>query len=396
MKRITYEFSELKEIILECYYAVKYVKNASALIKILPDIFIEFVSIDADKNDLAFPPGVNMIISFPGNMDHKFAGYINKISPINLSIIFLKNVGKISRKADLIIESYLNSNIEKSLYAEIMPKIDISKIKHYCNLPMKEFNELGKTVNTPYGKYIYIDRGGDVLAVAHLDTVQNGKKFSTSTDDFTGEPLIHSASLDDRLGVYAILELLPSIGINCDVLLTEGEETGNSTAQFFKTGKKYNWMFQFDRSGIGAVLYQYESEKLNKMLETCDFRIEEGSFSDIVFLERLGIKGINFGTGYYDNHSLSSYANLAHFAYSINRFVKFYNKYKDQKLAHEPISYNKRFDWDIIGERDDHVLLNCDCCEGKIFDDEKLYYIAELIVCSDCNQWLMLKGMGYT
>ena len=115
MKKITYKFSELKEIILECYYAVKYVKNASALIKILPDIFIEFVSIDADKNDLAFPPGVNMIISFPGNMDHKFAGYINKISPINLSIIFLENTGKISRKADLIIESYLNSN-KKSPY----------------------------------------------------------------------------------------------------------------------------------------------------------------------------------------------------------------------------------------------------------------------------------------
>ena len=45
--------------------------------------------------------------------------------------------------------------------------------------------------------------------------------------------MVHSGALDDRLGAYIILDLLPKLGINVDVLLTVGEEQGRSTANFF-------------------------------------------------------------------------------------------------------------------------------------------------------------------
>ncbi|MCP6726064.1 hypothetical protein NL526_28810, partial [Klebsiella pneumoniae] len=71
-----------------------------------------------------------------------------------------------------------------------------------------------------------------------------------------------SIAHDDRLGLYYIMEILPSLGINVDVLLTTDEEIGQSSASEFKKaeGKQYNWMFMFDRHGYGnVVMYQYET-----------------------------------------------------------------------------------------------------------------------------------------
>jgi len=54
-----------------------------------------------------------MIVSFSGSVDHRLAKHIDKVSLINLSIIYQENISKISRKADLVIKSYLNSNNKK-------------------------------------------------------------------------------------------------------------------------------------------------------------------------------------------------------------------------------------------------------------------------------------------
>ena len=113
-----------------------------------------------------------------------------------------------------------------------------------------------------------IDRNGPVLMVAHVDTVlMPGKKAG-----IRGDRLYHNA-VDNRLGVYLGMELLPSLGIGVDLLLTTGEEEGYSTAAVFRTRKRYHWMFSFDRKGEDVVLYQYERPSLVATLREAGFAV---------------------------------------------------------------------------------------------------------------------------
>src|SRR5438045_987609 len=62
--------------------------------------------------------------------------------------------------------------------------------------------------------YYHQDNGSPILAVAHLDHVQDdGTCHIVETAD---GPLALSGALDDRLGAYVILELLPKLGIKVD------------------------------------------------------------------------------------------------------------------------------------------------------------------------------------
>src|SRR5688572_4953131 len=156
--------------------------------------------------------------------------------------------------------------------------------------------------------YIYQNNNSRILGVAHLDTVLSMNHFYRLK--VNQDQIVLNAQLDDRLGAYTLLHLLPSMGLKYDLLLTEGEEMGLSTAAHFKTDKQYNWMFSFDRKGTDVVMYQYESKPLTAALESSKFKIGIGSFSDIAFLDHLGCKGFNVGTGYHGEHSTMCYANM--------------------------------------------------------------------------------------
>src|SRR5688500_911556 len=130
-------------------------------------------------------------------------------------------------------------------------KIDYNRLKNTCLSPIESFMGLGEVVDTRDGIYIYKDKGCKVLGVAHLDTVLNMNHFHKI--DVNGDPIVINAQLDDRLGAYALIHLLPSLGIQFDLLLTEGEESGRSTAAHFKASHEYNWMFSFDRHGDDVV-----------------------------------------------------------------------------------------------------------------------------------------------
>jgi hypothetical protein len=172
-----------------------------------------------------------------------------------------------------------------------------------------------------------IDNGAKILGVAHVDyrDCNIGHKFQQFGD------FVFNTRLDDRLGVHILLDLLPKCGVNCDVLLTDDEEMGMSTAQYFETDKKYNWMFQFDRRGKDAVVYEYEEmiPYVNQFFEP-----DWGSFSDISFMEHLGCGGFNVGTGYNNEHCPTSYANLAHTYNQIAKFVEFYDAYQFTYIEH--------------------------------------------------------------
>jgi hypothetical protein len=145
---------------------------------------------------------------------------------------------------------------------------------------------------------------------------------------------VYSTSLDDRLGVHVILDVLPLLGIRPDILLTDDEEIGCSTAQEFFTDKQYNWMFQFDRRGTDAVCYEFYN--MEPYVEEC-FKLGFGSFSDICWLEHLGCGGVNVGTGYYNEHTKNSYANLKHCSAQVERFATFWYAFKDEHIPHEPM-----------------------------------------------------------
>jgi len=216
---------------------------------------------------------------------------------------------------------------------EPQPEINHDELQEIALSNIEDFKKYGEATETKDGMYIFIDRGSNILAVAHLDTVQNKQHYYTLEQE--EEETIHNAQLDDRLGAYIILEVLPRMGVNADILLTEGEETGNSTAKYFVPTKSYNWIFEFDRAGTDAVLYQYEDEATKKLLEDHGIHVGKGSFSDTALLDHLGVKAFNFGTGAYESHNEKSHAVVSQVKHCVSKFVKFYNSMKDTVLPHK-------------------------------------------------------------
>lgn len=205
---------------------------------------------------------------------------------------------------------------------------------------MKEVGGISNVGTTKDGKskrYAWKNNNSNILGIAHCDTINCG-----SDHVLFDKNRVWSSRLDDRLGVYVILDVLPKLDIKTDILLTDFEETGNSTAKYFKCDKKYNWIYQFDRSGDDVVTYQYHEieEKLIKF-----FNLGRGTFSDISYLTNLGVCGFNVGTAYYNEHSLGSYANLTELKKQISRFKCFYSKYKNISIPHKSL---KNYDYNNI------------------------------------------------
>lgn len=198
-----------------------------------------------------------------------------------------------------------------------------------CTTPRVKFHALGE-----YNKSedtVFIDNGGSILAVAHLDCVKYNKPKITDNHIITG-------TLDDRLGVWGILDALPNVTkVKYDILLTNDEEIGKSTAGNWTLpeGKDYNWMFSLDRRGLDVVTYMYD----NKPWEDClkeSFKLGRGSVSDISYLERLKISGVNFGIGYHGEHSDACHANLSEVAQRIIDIGNFISKNSKTKFPHVP------------------------------------------------------------
>jgi len=93
---------------------------------------------------------------------------------------------------------------------------------------------------------------------------------------------------------------------------------------------------------MDTVMYQYHDKATEDLLNSQNFIVGQGSFSDIAFLEHLGVKGFNFGVGYYDNHARESNAIESHVLHNIRLFKDFYDKYKNQALPHTDTGYFKK------------------------------------------------------
>lgn len=187
-------------------------------------------------------------------------------------------------------------------------------IDAYCSEAVKGSKRHGKGQVIDYGadrKTIYYDNGGDVLAVAHLDTVGD-------TVPVFAHGCVNAMQLDDRLGAWVVMDVLPKMlkgsGVNYDVLLTTDEERCDSTAKDWECpgGKQYRYMIEYDRQGTGSVAYQYQDDPIwCDAIEPYLGKLDVGSYSDIADLSRLGCCGVNIGVGYHLQHSPCCYALLS-------------------------------------------------------------------------------------
>jgi hypothetical protein len=188
----------------------------------------------------------------------------------------------------------------------------------------------GSWTDVDSSRFNFIDNGGDILIVAHTDSVV-GRTWLKAD-----KHVIASPALDNRIGVWLALCELPRHGIKADVLLTEGEETGQSTAWYFRTTKKYNWIAEFDRMGFDCALYQFSSRETQDMAASAGYTPVRGSFTDICSLEHLGVKAFNFGVCYRDYHSDRAHIFTAELEVAIEMFLYFHEMYAGMVLPHNP------------------------------------------------------------
>jgi hypothetical protein len=235
---------------------------------------------------------------------------------------------------------------QKGSRVDSKPRFNAHAMRQVMLAAFEDFIPLGVLHNsedTRYpGRHIYIDRGSNILGVAHLDSVQKASHFWISD-----ERVLSCPTIDNRLGAWILLHGLPSIGIYPDVLLTEGEEKGMSTAaDFSPEGVRWNWGFSFDRTGVDTVLYQYGDGDLEKALVAEGVKIGVGSYSCIASMDQLKLECFNMGCGMMDYHGPKAWADLDVVESQLLLFSKVYEKIKDTKFT-----YTSRNSWRKRGKR---------------------------------------------
>jgi hypothetical protein len=235
--------------------------------------------------------------------------------------------------------------------------------------------------------YHFKDNGARVLAVAHLDTVVKPEYRVPRFYDSVSGPALVSGGLDDRLGAYVILKLLPAMGVTVDYLLTVGEEDGQSTADFFTSDKTYDHVIEFDRMGTDVVMYQYDDAATRKAVRTAGAVVGNGSFSDIAYLEQLGAKAFNWGVGYAGNyHSRDGYALLNNTFAMVAKYLRFHEQNAGVPMPHKP-SPRRRHSRSYGGSREWRDGLDCDMCGQRGTVDMDTAICAECGTCFDCGEY---------
>lgn len=273
-------------------------------------------------------------------------------------------------------------------------KLNLDSLRRFCNKSVRSYFSRYSQYANKNKQYIYKDNGSSILAVAHLDTVWDNRrkdeKYSKTVKFAYVKKMdrVYSPRLDDRLGVYTILELLPKLGVNVDVLLTTDEEIGQSTARNFQTDKKYNWIVEFDRSGVDYVTYQMGSPTLTSLMHQYDMYEGWGSYTDICDIKGQECVKFNVGVGYYNAHSLSHYMVVTEYLDSIKKFVQFYSDNYDTFLKADDDSsygYYSSYRYNNAG------IYRCDGCNQYKYEDEytKIYNYPRL--CTDC-EWEYYEG----
>lgn len=234
-------------------------------------------------------------------------------------------------------------------------------------------------------EYDFVSNKSKVLAVAHADFVNPHNWYSEAK--LGNETLVFSPRVDNRLGVYTILHALPKLGINVDTLVTNHEECINSSAWEFAAehGKaKYNWIVEFDRTNTGVVLYNYEDKAWERTVKRY-FHVEQGTYSDIVELESLGVKAMNIGNGGYGFHTDRSFFSVEEYSRQIKKFMQFYKKYYHTKFPHIEVpqewwEYDRGTSFALC-----KMYVECYLCSHVFLEDDAMSALNGWL-CPECGQ----------
>jgi len=246
-----------------------------------------------------------------------------------------------------------------------------------------------------------------VCLVAHADTVLEDTTYTYKDD------IVTSSELDDRLGiaclVYSIEAQLPLS--QCCMLITDNEECGQSTAQTYTAdcvefdvhNHSPNWLMQFDRRGTDVVTYDYGCDMWHSLLTHSGFKLGQGSFSDICYMEELGVVGVNVGIGYHKEHTRGCHANLVHTLAQLQRAIRLYNRFGDIRLKHDTSPsryYSKRDIWtpsnkthskSTFQSYDDYYRHTQRADDDTDTDDRDNWGMLSYEQCESCLEWFKVQ-----
>ncbi len=168
-------------------------------------------------------------------------------------------------------------------------------------------------------RYVYVDNGAPSLLVAHIDTVQTPRLDSAN----------RGAGFDDRLGVYLGHTLATERPDLFDLLLTDYEECGRSTAEFFEPTHAYRLVVGLDREGDDYVDYGLASDELRDALARDGFIRGVGSYSDVCIMGHVRCNKFNVGLGIAGSHSAHSTFDQGVFERQTRRLMAFVERHRD-------------------------------------------------------------------
>lgn len=139
--------------------------------------------------------------------------------------------------------------------------------------------------------------------------------------------------------MHALLHCLPAHGITFDVMLTEKEESSDSTGgrtEAIRVASKYNWMFMMDRAGADCANYEYDKDaaKWSGALDRHGWDRTRGTSSCISKMKDAKVKAVNFGVGYKDEHYDECHADIDTYLEQCERVAKFIREFGEQRFGH--------------------------------------------------------------
>ncbi len=213
--------------------------------------------------------------------------------------------------------------------------LDIDKLDWWLNTSTDDiFQKHSDNAMIETHRFIYrkCPNPTDILIVAHLDTVQP----LTGIVKRAGSK-VYASGVDDRLGAYIAWDWMKDNGIDVDVLLTDHEEEGASTAEFFGLADSYNWIAEFDREGQDAVTYGLDSKAWLITLFRSGFNVRQGAFSDICFLDT-STCCVNIGNGMRRSHAIDSYFDMKDTQANLQRFCHLYDNFKKTEFVQKDLT----------------------------------------------------------
>ena len=272
------------------------------------------------------------------------------------------------------------NKVNLELFATIAKMTDKSLLTGLWKYLIKAYYKKEDTKAT--NNYLLCKGDIPIMLVAHVDTVFQFLPTDIYYDkdkNVMWSP--QGLGADDRAGIFAILAIL-SRGYKPYLCFTNGEEEGGIGAraliQAYPTDMfNLKYIIELDRRGEkDCVFYRCDNEKFENYVESFDFTMNWGTFTDIsIICPAWKVAGVNLSVGYFNEHSLIETLNFSYLYSTIEKVCKMLDDVNNA----EKFEYIEDIQEAIISSfyrRDMKRLYNrnlylCDCCH-KTWDEDDI------------------------